>query len=127
MGGAKLNGRRTAFTPTAPCGRAMTNEYGETLDRNGYAPSIVQDIEGCYYCTTRCGKLDRHEIYHGAYRKKSKALGLWVLLCHDCHMTLHHKDAALDALLKRQGQRVAMRHYGWSEDEFRARFGKNYI
>lgn len=43
------------------------------------------------------------------------------------HMTLHHKDAALDALLKRQGQREAMRHYGWSEDEFRARFGKNYI
>lgn len=42
-------------------------------------------------------------------------------------MTLHHKDAALDALLKRQGQRVAMRHYGWSEDEFRAYFGKNYI
>lgn len=42
-------------------------------------------------------------------------------------MTLHHKDAALDALLKRQGQRVAMRHYGWSEDEFRARFGENYI
>lgn len=32
--------------PTAPCGRSATNEYGETLDRNGYAPSIVQDIEG---------------------------------------------------------------------------------
>lgn len=107
--------------------RAMTNEYGVTLDRNGYAPSIVQDIEGCYYCATQCGKLDRHEVFHGASRKKSKALGLWVLLCHDCHMTLHHSDAALDALLKRQGQRVAMRHYGWSEDEFRARFGKNYI
>ena len=87
----------------------MTNEYGVTLDRNGYAPSIVQDIEGCYYCETQCGKLDRHEVFHGASRKKSKALGLWVLLCHDCHMTLHHKDAALDALLKRQGQRVAMR------------------
>lgn len=93
--------------------RAMTNEYGVTLDRNGYAPSIVQDIAGCYYCTTQCGKLDRHEVFHGASRKKSKAL--------------HHKDAALDALLKRQGQRVAMRHYGWSEDEFRAHFGKNYI
>ena len=105
----------------------MKNEYGVTLDRNGYAPSIVQDIAGCYYCATRCGKLDRHEVFHGAFRKKSKALGLWVTLCHDCHMTLHRKDAALDALLKRQGQRVAMRHYGWSEDEFRARFGKNYI
>lgn len=107
--------------------RAMTNEYGVTLDRNGYAPSIVQDIEGCYYCATRCGKLDRHEIYHGAYRAKSKALGLWVLLCHDCHMALHHKDAAMDALLKREGQRVAMARYGWSVEAFRARFGKNYI
>lgn len=87
----------------------------------------MQDIEVCYYCATQYGKLDRHEVFHGASRKKSKTLGLWVLLCHDCHMTLHHKDAALDALLKRQGQRVAMRHYGWSEDEFRARFGKNYI
>ena len=36
----------------------MTNEYGVTLDRSGYAPSIVQDIEGCYYCAARCGKLD---------------------------------------------------------------------
>ena len=61
-------------------GDAMTNEYGVTLDRNGYAPSIVQDIDGCWFCKTQQGKLDRHEIYHGAYRKKSKALGLWALL-----------------------------------------------
>lgn len=105
----------------------MKNEYGVPLGRNGYAPSIVQDIAGCYYCAARCGKLDRHEIYHGAYRTKSKALGLWVTLCPDCHMTLHHSDAALDALLKRQGQRAAMQHYGWDVDEFRAHFGKNYI
>ena len=105
----------------------MTNEYGVTLDHNGYAPSIVQDIDGCWFCATQQGKLDRHEIYHGAYRKKSKALGLWVLLCHDCHMTLHHTDAALDALLKRWGQREAMKHYGWGVDDFRERFGKNYL
>lgn len=105
----------------------MTNEYGVTLDRNGYAPSIVQDINGCWFCKTQQGKLDRHEIYHGAYRKKSKALGLWVLLCHDCHMTLHHTDAALDALLKRWGQREAMKHYGWDTGEFRGRFEKNYL
>lgn len=59
----------------------MLNEYGETLDRNGYAPSIVQDIDGCYFCARQDGKLDRHEIFHGAYRQKSKALGLWVTLC----------------------------------------------
>lgn len=105
----------------------MLNEYGATLDKNGYAPSIVQDIEGCYFCSRRDGKLDRHEIFHGAYRQKSKVLGLWVTLCHDCHMTLHHKDAYLDALLKRQGQREAMQRYGWTTAEFIERFGKNYL
>lgn len=29
--GAKLNGRRTAFTLTAPCGRAVTNERLEKI------------------------------------------------------------------------------------------------
>lgn len=105
----------------------MTNEYGVTLDRNGYAPSIVQDIDGCYYCGTTAGKLDRHEIYHGGNRNKSKQLGLWVILCHDCHMTLHHSNAALDAILKAQAQRVAMQHYGWTTADFREKIGKNYL
>lgn len=105
----------------------MLNEYGATLDRNGYAPSIVQDIEGCYFCARQTGKLDRHEIFHGAFRKKSKALGTWVTLCHTCHMALHQSDADLDALLKRQGQRQAMSHYGWNEAEFIQQFGKNYL
>lgn len=105
----------------------MTNEYGANLDRNGYAESIVQDIDGCYYCGTTAGKLDRHEIYHGANREKSKRLGLWVTLCHDCHMTLHQTDAALDWTLKREGQRIAMKRYEMSTDEFRAIIGKNYL
>lgn len=105
----------------------MLNEYGATLDRNGYAPSIVQDIKGCYLCARQDGKLDRHEIFHGAYRKKSKELGTWVTLCHDCHMTLHHKDARLDEILKQQGQREAMQRYGWTTAEFIERFGKNYL
>lgn len=105
----------------------MKSDFLAPLDRNGYAESIVQDVPGCWFCCTRCGKLDRHEIYHGAYRRKSKAYGLWVLLCHDCHMTLHQSDAALDAVLKRQGQRIAMQHYAWSTADFRSRFGKNYL
>lgn len=95
----------------------MKSDFPSPLDRNGYAESIVQDVPGCWCCCARSGKLDRHEIYHG----------LWVLLCHDCHMTLHQSDAALDAALKRQGQRVAMQHYAWSVADFRSRFGKNYL
>lgn len=105
----------------------MTNDYGVTLDRNGYAPSIIPSDEGCYWCGATGGKIDRHEIFHGAYRKKSKALGLWVNLCHDCHMTLHHTDAAMDAMTKTAGQFCAMSRYGWDVDDFRLNFGKNYI
>ncbi len=103
------------------------NEYGVTLDRNGYAPSIIPSVEGCFWCGRKDGKLDRHEVFHGAYREKSKALGLWVNMCHECHMRLHHKDAQIDATLKKEGQCAAMALYGWGVSEFRRRFEKNYL
>ena len=52
------------------------NEYGEKLDSNGYAPSILHDKPVCLICG-RYGTA-RHEVYFGsAYRAKSKRLGLW--------------------------------------------------
>lgn len=55
------------------------NEYGEKLDSNGYAPSILHDKPVCLICG-RYGTA-RHEVYFGsAYRAKSKRLGLWVTL-----------------------------------------------
>lgn len=104
----------------------MTNEYGQQLDRNNYAPSVVYAGIDCYWCGTVDGKIDRHEIYHGAYRQKSKELGLWVPLCHSCHMRLHQRAAEMDAALKCSGQLAAQEYYGWSVDEFRRCFGKNY-
>ena len=110
----------------------MTNEYGERLDRNGYAPSI---LTGHGPCTCwACGKngcmdqLDRHEIFGGPMRQKSKRLGLWAHLCHSsCHLGGVHCDAELDRELKQEGQRTAMETYGWNVDEFRRQFGKNYL
>lgn len=47
------------------------NEYGEKLDSNGYAPSILHDKPVCLICG-RYGTA-RHEVYFGsAYRAKSK-------------------------------------------------------
>lgn len=70
------------------------------LDRNGYAPSILDghDKYHCWLCDKNgSGKLDRHEIYHGPFREKSKALGLWVHLCHsECHLNGVHKYSELD-------------------------------
>lgn len=43
------------------------NEYGEKLDSNGYAPSILHDKPVCLICG-RYGTA-RHEVYFGsAYR-----------------------------------------------------------
>ena len=104
----------------------MTNEYGVKLDRNGYAPTIMQKAERCYLCG-KSGVLQRHEIYGNAYRDKSKAYGLWVWLCLDCHTDLHFKHADRKMDLREHGQMVAQQHYGWFDNEFREKFGHCYI
>ena len=99
------------------------------LDRNGYAPSILQDdYSYCYRCGHSDQKLDRHEIYGAANRQKSKALGLWVMLCHDtCHLNGVHKDAKEALRFKKKAQRIAMKHYDWTTEEFIQIIGRNYI
>lgn len=98
-----------------------------------YNPSIVQkDITRCYLCGRSDEKLDRHEIFHsdfgGVLREKSKHYGLWVTLCHStCHLNGVHRDPALALALKRRGQQKAMEVYGWTEQEFRDVFGRNYL
>lgn len=110
------------------------NEYGAKLDRNGYAPSILGGHDE-YRCAL-CGKngmrdpLDRHEIFSGDLRQKSKRYGLWVHLCGwSCHRGENgvHRKRALDLKLKREAQREAMARYGWGVDEFRAIFRNNYL
>ncbi len=108
-----------------------TNEYGVPLDHNGYAPSILQEIPGvCHLCFRSDEKLDRHEVFGGADREKSKRLGLWVLLCHKTHHIFGpaavHNCRAADLALKREAQEKAMTHYGLTTEEFIRLFGRNY-
>ena len=106
----------------------MTNEYGIILDRNGYAPSVIEpfDTGMCFLCG-RSGDLVRHEVFHGSNRTKSKALGCWVYLCPKCHDDLHSRRPENDWYLHRIGQIKAMSHYDWTKEDFRERFGKNYV
>ena len=110
----------------------MTNRFGTALDRNGYAPSIVQtNTRVCWLDGLGGGKLDRHKIFGGPFRKKSKALGLWVCLHHRmCHLDgpeAVHCNADTMLRLKQAGQRAAMQTYGWTVEDFRREFGKNYL
>ena len=103
----------------------MKSSTGIT-DRNGYAPSILGAYDCCFVCY-RKGDLARHEVIHGAFRERSKKYGLWVNVCPECHNKIHFTDGKLDRLLKENAQRQAMRVYGWSVDEWRRKFGKNYL
>lgn len=106
----------------------MKNRFGEKLDANGYAPSIIGESHNCYFCGKWDERNQRHEVYHGvAYRTKSQNLGIWVNLCKSCHDRLHHKDASLDLRLKTEIQEVVMREFGWSVEDFRREFGKSYL
>lgn len=108
------------------------NEYGAALDRNGYAPSLLQDgLCSCYLCGGATEKVDRHEVFGGAYREKSKRLGLWVMLCHNsCHIFGQyavHNNAEIARSLKETAQQVAMVAYGWDTQKFIQEFGRNYL
>lgn len=107
----------------------MINEFGRKLDRNGYAPSIMQDnIDCCYLCGRSDQKLDRHEPFNGSLRGKSKELGMWVTLCHDrCHFGQAHKYYQVARSLKMDAQRAAMKEYHWTIERFIKEFGRNWI
>lgn len=109
----------------------MKNEYGAELDSNGYAPSIMPDplpevyYGGCYVCGVG-GDLARHEVFPGPYRTNSKRYGLWINLCPKCH-ELVHKVGGDQRELKKKAQLVAENYYGWTTEEFRRHFGKNWL
>lgn len=91
-----------------------------------YGPQIVPGNGSCQYCGRTDRPLQRHEVYHGPFREKSKQLGAWVQICDECHRQLHQKDASIDMELKIWMQGNVMAKYGWTVERFRLEFGKNY-
>ena len=108
----------------------MTNEYGDLLDRNGYAPTIIQDdTSRCFLCGKRNQKLDRHEVFPGGLRTKCKNLGIWVCICKECHQGSEgvHRNRDKANYLKEVAQNRAMDYYGWAIDDWHRQFGKNFV
>lgn len=107
----------------------LVEAYNIRLDRNGYGKSIMQhDLSYCFKCGRSCEKLDRHEVFGSSERSKSKAMGLWVMLCHDsCHLNGVHTDTVYRGRLRAKAQKAAMREYGWTTERFIEEFGMNYM
>jgi hypothetical protein len=98
--------------------------------------SILQkDNDYCFICKRHrqaiFGGLDLHHIFNSHNKKNSEKYGLLVYLCHyDCHIfgdKSVHKNNKVNLALKQYAQKKAMEYYGWSIEEFRKVFGKNYL
>lgn len=96
--------------------------------------SILQkDKTKCLICKQNpCGDpLDKHHVFGGALRSKSERYGLTVYIHHNkCHIfgeNAVHKNASVNRRLQSFAQKKAMETYGWSVEDFRKEFYKNYI
>lgn len=88
------------------------------------------------YCFL-CGKngsqdrLERHHIFGGSNRRLSEKYNLVVYLCgNSCHRNgpkAAHRCKETMNLLHAYGQRKAMKEQGWSAEQFRHVFGRNYL
>ena len=92
----------------------------------------MQKADTCFLCkrNRHAGQLELHHIFGGARRKLSDKYGLCVTLCEECHrLGKHavHQSAETMQYLHEYGQRKAMIENGWTAEQFREVFGKNYL
>lgn len=89
--------------------------------------------ESSLYSTVRYEGLERHEIFFGKNRKRSIEDGLVVFLTPEQHRGYNgvhgsgEKGIEFNKMLKQLGQKAALEYYGWTVEEFRKRYGKNYL
>ncbi|MCH5210411.1 MAG: hypothetical protein J1F01_05540 [Oscillospiraceae bacterium] len=87
----------------------------------------------CFLCGRNGNgdRLERHHIFGGPNRKKSEKYGLVVYLCGErCHRNgeyAAHRNKDTAAYLHRYGQEKAMKEQGWTVEQFRKVFGRNYL
>lgn len=89
--------------------------------------SIMNTVKGtCFICGCNQG-VERHHVFSGhPNRQKSEADGVWIWICRACHQGIHdHNEGEL--ALKREAQRVWMKAYRKTEEDFRDRFGKSFL
>ena len=89
-----------------------------------------QENKQCYVCGTR-NNLHLHHTVFGKNRKKADEDGLTVWLCYEHHegtFGVHGKCGHyLDEQLKKTAELKWIKHYNKTEDDFRERYGKNYL
>ena len=91
---------------------------------------ITNDLEHCIVCG-RYG-VQLHEVFYGIKNhKKSIEDGLVIPLCKKIHHNGNaigiHKDDELNLKYKKIAEQKWLEYYGKTIDDFRKRYGRNYL
>lgn len=92
---------------------------------------ITNDLKHCIECG-RTG-VNLHEVFFGtANRQLSKKYGLVVPFCEELHHNQVnckgvHFDSRLDLKWKKKAQKIFMKQYDKTKEEFKSIFGKSWI
>ncbi len=95
--------------------------------------SIMQtDKTYCYLCRKPLSEpLDEHHVFFGPLKTASERYGLKVYLHHfSCHIfgkRSVHVNAQVCRALQKKAQLIAMAHYSWSVEDFRAVYKRNFL
>ena len=99
-------------------------ENGEKMRK-----SIIDQEKVCYECGST-QNLHLHHIFYGRNHKLCDKDKILVYLCLNHHTGregVHNGNTKLDLKLKQMGQRAFMEYYGKTLEEFRERYGINYL
>lgn len=88
----------------------------KTLEKNRWS-LLTEDLTTCVECGRP--KNDLHEVYEGAYRRKSMQYGCVIPLCRSCHTRIH-QEKELKLKYKRMFEKLFKEHY--PEEDFHAVF-----
>lgn len=91
--------------------------------------SILQNKKECYVCGTTTN-IHTHEVFFGKNRQKSIEDGCCIYLCGTHHNMSNqgiHFNHDLDIMVKKDMEEKWLEVYGKTIDNFRQRYGKNYL
>lgn len=91
---------------------------------------ITNDMDHCIECGRT--NIEKHEVFFGtANRKLSIEDGLVIPLCktlhHNGNLIGIHKDKELNEKWRKIAQQTWQEYYNKTEEDFRARYGQNYL
>ena len=133
---------QTANAASSPCtGEPLVGDDNPSVSqaasslytRELYTGSVVQEFCECYFCGNT-KDLEEHHVFGGYNRDLSEKYKLKVKLCNRHHTGSYtdtaeavHHNAGMMQELRKEIQIKAMEYYGWSIEDFRERFNKNYV